>query len=127
MNNKTKALEYLNIPRSSFYYHSIKDEKDLILKVQIEKVLSRHPSYGHKRISIELHINRKRIRRVMKKYDLRPRRGRRKPCVSRKMGAIRGVTKSFGMFVSFVQKSHMGHRFYIYQMAWEIHISCNSH
>ena len=39
MNNKSKALEYLNIPRSSFYYESILDEKDEVLKKEIEKVL----------------------------------------------------------------------------------------
>ena len=59
MENKLKALEYLNIPRSTFYYKSIKDQKDNELKIQIEEVLNRHPSYGHKRIAMELKINKK--------------------------------------------------------------------
>lgn len=79
MENKSKALEYLNIPRSSFYYKSIKDQKDLNLKNLIEAVLSKHPSYGHRRVAMELKINKKKIKRIMKKYGIKPRRGRRKP------------------------------------------------
>ncbi len=79
MENKSKALEYLRIPKSSFYYKSIKDEKDLPLKTEIESVLSRNPSYGHRRIAMELDINKKKIRRVMRKFDIRPRRCRKKP------------------------------------------------
>lgn len=79
MENKSKALEYLNIPRSSFYYASILDLKDVELKSKIEKVLEDNPSYGHKRIAMELEMNKKKIRRVMKKYDIRPRRKHKKP------------------------------------------------
>ena len=79
MENKSKALEYLNISRSTFYYRSILDEKDLKLKEKIEAVLDDNPSYGHKRIASELKLGKKQIIRVMKKYDIRPRRKRRKP------------------------------------------------
>ena len=79
MNNKSKALEYLNIPRSTFYYDSVLDEKDAILKKDIEQVLIDNQSYGHKRIAIELKINHKRIRRVMKKFGIKPTRGHKKP------------------------------------------------
>jgi putative transposase len=79
MENKSKTLECLNIPRSSFYYHPLLDQKDLILKEKIEKVLENNQSYGHKRIATELKMNRKPILRVMKKYDIRPRRSRKKP------------------------------------------------
>ena len=83
MENKSKALEYLCIPKSSFYYKSIKDEKDLSLKTEIEGVLSGNPSYGHRRIAIELDINKKKINRVMRKFDIRPRRHRKKSRKSR--------------------------------------------
>jgi transposase InsO family protein len=83
MENKSKVLEYLNISRSSFYYHSLLDEKDLILKKKIEEVLEDNPSYGHRRIALELQMNKKPIKRVMKKYDIRPRRSRKKPGKSR--------------------------------------------
>lgn len=79
MENKMKALKFLRIPKSTFYYQSVLGGKDEKLKNEIEKVLEKHPSYGHRRISIELKINKKRIKRVMRKFGLKPLRGRRKP------------------------------------------------
>jgi len=77
MNNKSKALEYLNIARSTFYYKSVLDEKDEVLRQKIERVIEGNPSYGHRRIAIELKLNRKQIKRVMKKFGLKPTRGRK--------------------------------------------------
>jgi putative transposase len=79
MKNKSKALEYLHIPRSSFYYKSILDEKDIVLKQQIETVLVNNPSYGHRRIALELTLNKKQVKRVMRKFGLKPLRSRKKP------------------------------------------------
>lgn len=79
MENKSKALEYLNIPRSTFYYDSVLDPKDVELKEKIEKVLREHPAYGHKRIALHLGLNRKPVLRVMKKFGLKPLRKRKKP------------------------------------------------
>lgn len=86
MENKSKALEYLNIPRSTFYYASILDGKDLKLKDKIEAVLEDNPSYGHKRIANHLKRNKKPVLRVMKKFDIRPRRKHKKPKNKRKDG-----------------------------------------
>lgn len=83
MQNKSKALECLRIPRSSFYYTSVLDSKDAELKSKIEKVMVKHPSYGHKRIAIEMKTNKKKIKRVMKKFGLKPARSRKKPGKSR--------------------------------------------
>jgi len=83
MANKSRALEHLNIARSSFYYQSLLDQKDIALKERIEKVLEANHSYGHRRIAIELKMNRKPILRVMRKYDIRPRRSRKKPSKSK--------------------------------------------
>jgi len=79
MNNKTKTLEYLNIPKASFYYKSLLENKDNILKNEIEKVIHNNPSYGHKRIAIELKVNKKRVMRVMNKFGINPSRKCRKP------------------------------------------------
>jgi transposase InsO family protein len=79
MDNKSKALEYLDIPRSTFYYHPLLDAKDAVLKDRILNVLETHQSYGHKRIALELKINKKRIKRVMSKFGIEPRRGHKKP------------------------------------------------
>ena len=97
MENKTYALAALNIPRSNFYYRSLKDAGDSGLKIKIEKVLENNPSYGHRRIAIELQMNKKRIKRVMRKYDIRPRRGRRKPVFRAPKG---GETGSENLLVS---------------------------
>ena len=80
---KTSLAKQQGICLSSLYYKPKLPQKDWFLKNQIEQVLHQHPSYGHKRLALELHINKKRIRRVMKLIGIKPyrRRGRkfRKP------------------------------------------------
>lgn len=46
--------------------------KDQQLRNQIEATWERHPAYGQLRLSMELHLNKKRITRVMKKFGLLP-------------------------------------------------------
>lgn len=77
--SKTDLAQQLNISRSSLYYCPKLPEKDLKLKAQIEKVATVHKAYGHRRIAIALKINKKRILRVMKLFNLKPQRKRRKP------------------------------------------------
>lgn len=72
--NKSELARKLGISRSSLYYESKMDKRDQVVKKQIEEVLISNPFYGHKRIAIELGINRKKILRVMKKYGLSPRK-----------------------------------------------------
>lgn len=45
---------------------------DIEVKSQIESVQVDNPAYGHKRIAMDLVMNRKKIRRIMKKYGLKP-------------------------------------------------------
>lgn len=71
--------EIFEVSRSSLYYKSKKYEKDLNLKMSIEKVWNNHPSYGHKRLATALGLNRKHILRVMKKFNIKPYRRHRKP------------------------------------------------
>jgi transposase InsO family protein len=71
--------EIFEVSRSSLYYKSKKYEEDTVIKEKIEKVWDDFPSYGHKRLATELKLNKKRIRRVMKKFNLRPYRRHRKP------------------------------------------------
>lgn len=56
----------------NLHYQSKKAIKDLMVKRQIEEAFKNHPAYGHRRLALELKMNRKRIRRVMRKYGLRP-------------------------------------------------------
>lgn len=67
----------LGIARSTLYYTPRKPPKDWILKTHIEDVLHEHPAYGHKRLALALKINKKRIRRVMNIFGIKP--YRRKP------------------------------------------------
>ncbi len=70
--SKTKRAKSLGISRASLYYRPKQESKDWQTKIKIEEVLHIHHSYGHKRLAIELKLNRKRILRVMKKYGIKP-------------------------------------------------------
>lgn len=74
--NKTQLARELGISRSSLYYQPKRPGVDEEVRRQIESVLSDHPAYGHKRIALTLKLNKKRIRRVMKKFGLKPYRRR---------------------------------------------------
>jgi len=77
---KTDLAQKLGISRQALYYAPKRDKVDQEIKVQIESVMVSHKSYGHKRIALELKLNKKRILRVMKKFGLKPlRRRARKP------------------------------------------------
>lgn len=77
--SKKQLAKELGISRQSLYYKPKLPEKDLILKAEIEKVMSKHKRYGHKRIANELKINKKRILRAMKLFGLKPQRHRKSP------------------------------------------------
>ncbi len=77
--NHKKLHEIFEVSRSSLYYKSKKRSEDGEIKKQIEKVWETFPSYGHKRLAIELKLNKKRILRVMKIYGIKPYRRHRKP------------------------------------------------
>lgn len=76
--NKTELAKELGISRSSLYYQPKRTVIDEEVKKQIESVLTDHPAYGHKRIALELKLNKKRILRVMKKFGIKPYRRRAK-------------------------------------------------
>lgn len=77
---KIDLAKSLGVSRSSLYYQPIIPFKDKTVKKLILAVLAKHPSYGHKRIALELKMNKKKILRIMKKFDLKPYKRRiRKP------------------------------------------------
>jgi len=63
-----KLHEIFEVSRSSLYYKSKKYKEDLEVKEKIEKIWSDFPSYGHKRLAMELELNKKRILRVRKPF-----------------------------------------------------------
>lgn len=75
---KTQIAKKLGISRGSLYYQKKRPALDEEIKRQIETVLAENKGYGHKRIAIELKLNKKRILRVMKKFNIKPYRRRPK-------------------------------------------------
>jgi transposase InsO family protein len=53
--------------------------KDEALRREIDAVLAQNPGYGFERVAMALKINRKRARRVMRKYGLKPARRSKAP------------------------------------------------
>jgi len=76
--SKTELAKELGISRQSLYYKPKLPEKDLKLKAEIEEVMDDNKAYGHRRVAMALNINKKRARRVMKLFGLKPQRRRRK-------------------------------------------------
>ena len=77
--SKSVACAKVAVSRNSLYYKPKLPAKDLILKQQIEAVLIEHKSYGHRRIAIALGINKKRVSRVMKLFNIQCKKSRKKP------------------------------------------------
>ncbi len=73
---KKEIAKHLGISRASLYYHPKREALDQKTKQLILKVMQDYPSYGHKRIAMELKMNHKKILRVMKKFGLKPYRRR---------------------------------------------------
>lgn len=75
---KGDVAKRLGISRGMLYYRHKRPEIDEEVKHQIEAVLTEHKAYGHKRIAPELKLNKKRVLRVMKKFNIKPYRSRPK-------------------------------------------------
>lgn len=90
--SKTELARKLGVCRSSLYYKAKREVLDEEMKKQILIVLGLNPSYGHKRIALEFKLNNKRMRRVMKKYGIKPYR-RRAKTPRKKDDELKAVTK----------------------------------
>jgi len=73
---KTQLAKNLGMARAMLYYKGKKPAKDLAIREDILAVLEDNQAYGHKRIAWELKVNKKKILRVMKKFDIKPFRRR---------------------------------------------------
>ena len=76
---KTELARKLGVSRSSLYYQPKLPAKDLLLRADIEKVMLKHKAYGYRRIALDLQINKKRVRRVMRLFKIKIKRQRKKP------------------------------------------------
>lgn len=85
--NKSKLARELGVSRGSLYYVPKREGIDQELKKQIESVMADHLDYGHKRVALHLKMGHNRIRRVMKKYGMKPyRRKSKKPIKKQDQG-----------------------------------------
>lgn len=75
---KSELAEELGVSRSSLYYQPKLPAKDEVLRERIELVWAEFPEYGHRRLALALGVNKKRIQRVMRMFNLKPRRRKRK-------------------------------------------------
>lgn len=62
----------MGVSRASLYYRPRQPDKDWAMKVRIEEVLRAHPSYGSRRIADELRLERRKVRRVMRLFGIKP-------------------------------------------------------
>jgi putative transposase len=97
-----RCLEALNLSKGTWHYrlHSKPGQRtrDAALKERIVKVIEEHPGYGYRRIGRELAqqpaepVNHKRLRRVLKSYELGLRRclPRSKPSAVQQLVATAG-------------------------------------
>jgi len=76
--NKTQLAKVLGISRGMLYYQHQQPLFDETVRKEIIGVLSQNPYYGHRRIAWELGYNKKRVRRVMKKYGIKTKRRKSK-------------------------------------------------
>lgn len=77
--NKVQLAQIFNLSRASLYYQPKQPLIDQKLKEKIKLVMDKNPTYGHKRVALALKINKKRVLRVMKKFNLEPQRSRKRP------------------------------------------------
>ena len=80
-----QLCEFVELPRSTYYYHSKKVDDQELVK-DLKKVAGQYPTYGTRRVCGELRrlpyrydINRKRVQRIMRSEELlrRPKRKKR--------------------------------------------------
>ena len=62
----------MHINHKNIYHQSKMFTRDLVVKDKIEDNFKTNPAYGHRRLAIELKMNKKRILRVMHEFNLKP-------------------------------------------------------
>lgn len=62
----------MHINHKNIYHQSKLFIKDLVVKDKIEDSFKTNPAYGHRRLALDLKMNKKRILRVMHEFNLKP-------------------------------------------------------
>lgn len=75
---KRAIARHFGIARSTLYLKPRQPERDKRLLEAVLLVMEDHPHYGHRRIALVMGRNTKLVRRIMKKYGLKPMKQRRR-------------------------------------------------
>jgi transposase InsO family protein len=70
--NKKLIAKCMNISHKNIYHESKLLIRDLAVKDRIEADFKINPAYGHRRLAIDLKMNKKKILRVMHEFKLKP-------------------------------------------------------
>lgn len=70
--NKKLIANCMHINHKNIYHQNKMVIRDLAIKDQIEDNFKTNPSYGHRRLAIELKMNKKKVLRVMHEFNLKP-------------------------------------------------------
>lgn len=62
----------MHINHKNIYHHSKMFVRDLVVKDKIEDNFKTNPAYGHRRLAMDLKMNKKKILRVMHEFNLKP-------------------------------------------------------
>jgi len=71
-NDKKLIAQCMNINNKNIYYQSKKQAEDILVRDKIEETFVANPAYGHRRLALELVMNKKKILRIMHKFGLKP-------------------------------------------------------
>jgi len=66
-NDRKLTAGCLDVNNKNIYYQSKKQAKDLETRDKIEKAFETHPAYGHRRLAMDLKMNKKKVLRIMHK------------------------------------------------------------
>lgn len=103
--NKRELVRELGVSRGSLYYISKREGIDQELKKQSESVMADHLDYGHKRVALHLKMGHNRIRRVMKKYGLKPYRRKSKKPIKKADQGSEYDSEDFIQFVKMIEST----------------------
>lgn len=70
--NKKLIAHCMHINHKNIYHPHMMLIRDLVVKDKIEESFITNPAYGHRRLAIDLVMNKKKILRVMHEFNLKP-------------------------------------------------------
>jgi putative transposase len=76
--NKSQVARMLGIARSSLYVQPKRPKQNKALAVRIEELHEQDDTMGHRKLAVLLKTGKNRVKRVMQKFGIQPRRKRKR-------------------------------------------------